>query len=72
LAIPRQSCDLIGKRDGRDLREAPCQQCGQPRPMPGAVDFGIVDDGERAGREQAAQIAIASFANIGEPVLRPA
>ena len=37
--------------------------------MPGAMDFGIADDGERAGREQAAQVAIASFADIAEPVL---
>ena len=40
--------------------------------MLGAMDFGIADDGERAGREQAAQIAIASFADIAEPVLAPA
>jgi hypothetical protein len=29
------------------------------------VDFGIADDGKRAGREQAAQIAIASLADTG-------
>jgi hypothetical protein len=40
--------------------------------MLGAVDFCIADDGERAGRKQAAQIAIASFANIAELVLPPA
>ena len=32
------------------------------------VDFGIADHGERAGREQAAQIAVASFADTAEPV----
>ena len=37
--------------------------------MLGAMDFGIADDGERTSREQAAQIAIAAFADIAEPVL---
>src|SRR5579863_10560420 len=37
--------------------------------MFGAMDFGIADNGERAGREQAAQIAIAAFADTAEPVL---
>jgi divalent metal cation (Fe/Co/Zn/Cd) transporter len=36
-----------------------CQQCGEPAPMPSAVDLGIADHGECACREQAAQIAIA-------------
>jgi hypothetical protein len=40
--------------------------------MSGDMDFGIADDGERTSREQAAQIAIASFANIAEPVFAPA
>ena len=40
--------------------------------MSGAMDLGIADHGERAGREQAAQIAIASFADIAEPVLAAA
>ena len=40
--------------------------------MPGTMDFGIADDGERTGREQAAQIAITSFADIAEPVLATA
>ena len=39
--------------------------------MRGAMDFGIADDGERAGREQAAQIAIAAFADTAKPVLPP-
>ena len=33
------------------------------------MDFGIADDGERAVREQAAQVAIAPFADIAELVL---
>jgi hypothetical protein len=37
--------------------------------MPGAMDLGITDDSERASREQTAQIAIASFADIAEPLL---
>jgi hypothetical protein len=36
--------------------------------MFGAMDLGIADDGERASSEQAAQIAIASFADIAELV----
>ena len=37
----------------------------QPKPWPvlGAMDLGIADDGERSGHEQAAQIAITSFAD---------
>src|SRR5439155_24040182 len=66
---PGHPGDLVGERDGRDRRRSPRQQCREPRSMPGAMDFGIADDGERAGREQAAQIAIASFADIAEPIL---
>ena len=33
---------------------------------------GVADHGERAGREQAAQVAIASLADIAEPVLAAA
>ena len=40
--------------------------------MPGAMDLGIADDGECAGREQAAQIAIAALADIAEPLLAAA
>ena len=36
--------------------------------MLGAMDFGIADDGERAGDEQAAQIAITLFADAAEPL----
>jgi hypothetical protein len=37
--------------------------------MLGAVDLGVTDHGERAGHEQAAQIAVTLFADIAEPVL---
>ena len=37
--------------------------------MPGAMDFGIADHSQRACCEQTAQITIASFADIAEPVL---
>ena len=37
--------------------------------MSGAMDLGIADHGERTGREQTAQIAIASFADTAKPVL---
>ena len=69
---PCHSGDLIGERDGGDLRRPPRQQRCEPGPMLGAMDFGIADDGERAGREQAAQIAIASLADTAEPVLAAA
>ena len=40
---PRHPCDLVGERDGRDLGGSPRQQRREPRPMLGAVDFGIAD-----------------------------
>src|SRR5450759_5067933 len=40
--------------------------------MLGAMDLGIADDGERAGDEQAAQIAVTLLADTAEPVLAPA
>ena len=66
---PRHPGDLVGERDGRDLRWSPRQQRGEPRPMPGAMDFGIADHSQGACRKQTAQITIASFADIAEPVL---
>ena len=36
--------------------------------MLGAMDLGIADHGQRAGREQAAQIAITLFADAAKPV----
>ena len=69
---PRYPCDLVGERDGRDLRGSPRQQRSEPGPMLGAMDFGVADHRQRSGREQAAQIAIASFADIAELVLATA
>ena len=40
--------------------------------MFGAMDLGIADDGQRARREQAAQIAVSLFADTAELVLAPA
>jgi len=37
-----------------------------------AMDLGVTDDGERAGHEQAVQIAVTLFADIAEPVLASA
>jgi hypothetical protein len=37
--------------------------------MPGAVDLGVTNNGERAGHEQAAQVAVTLLAYIAEPVL---
>ena len=36
--------------------------------MLGAVDLGITDDGEGAGHEQAAQIAVTLFTDTAEPI----
>src|ERR1035441_436121 len=69
---PDHSRDLVGKRDGGDLRRPPREQCREPGPTLGAVDLGIADDGERTGHEQAAQIAVTLFADTAEPVLTPA
>src|SRR5262249_29029424 len=44
----------------------------EPGPMPGAMDPGIADHGERASRKQAAQIAVALLADAAKPVLAPA
>ena len=64
--------ELVGERDGSDLGGSPRQQSTEPRPMPGAMDLGIADHSERASREQAAQIAIALFADTAKLVLAPA
>jgi hypothetical protein len=69
---PSHPGDFVGERDGSDLGGSPCQQCGEPRPMPGTMDLGIADHGERASREQAAQIAIALLADTAKLVLAPA
>ena len=49
---PRHPGDLVGERDGRDLRWSPRQQRREPRPMAGAMDFGIADHSQCACREQ--------------------
>src|SRR5664279_2317127 len=66
---PDHSGDLVGERDSRNLGWPPRQQGREPGPMFGAMDLGVADDGERAGHEQAAQIAVTSLAYIAEPVL---
>src|SRR5688572_28096347 len=69
---PGHAFNLVGQRDSRDLGGSSRQQCCEPRPVLGAVDLGIADHRERAGHEQAAQIAIALFADTTEPVLATA
>src|ERR1019366_6309383 len=63
---------LVGKRDGGDLGGPPRQQRREPGPLFGAMDLGIANDSERAGHEQAAQIAVTLFADTAEPFLTPA
>src|SRR5437667_10765131 len=65
---PSHSGDLVGKRDGGDLGRPARDQCRKPGPMLGTMDLGIADHGERAGGEQAAQIAIALLADATELV----
>src|SRR5207247_4854041 len=55
-------------RDGSDFGWPSCQQGCEPGPMLGAMDLGIADDGECAGHEQAAQIAVPLFTDTAEPV----
>src|ERR1044072_2701882 len=69
---PGHPSDLVGERDRSNLCRAPGQQCGEPWPMLGATDLGIADDGERAGREQAAQITITSLTDVAKPILTAA
>ena len=59
-------------RRWRDAGGTSRQQRGEPGPMPGAVDLGIADHGERAGPERAAQIPIALLADPAKLVLASA
>jgi hypothetical protein len=69
---PGHSGELVGKRDSGDFGRSSCQQRCDPGPILGAVDLGIANDGECAGHEQAAQIAIPLFADTAEPIPTPA
>src|SRR5271155_509666 len=69
---PCHSGNLVGERDGSDLGGPTRQQGGKPGSMLGAMDFRVADHGERAGREQAAQIAIALFADAAKLVFASA
>ena len=66
---PDHSRELVGKRNSSNLGRPPRQQGREPGEMLGAMDLGGTDDGERAGHEQAAQIAVTLFAYIAESVL---
>src|SRR6516165_6380980 len=68
---PSHPRDLVGECDRSDLRWPPRQQCGEPRPVFGAMDLGIPDHRKRTGCEQTAQVAITLFADIAELVLAP-
>ena len=65
---PGDPRELVGECNSRNLRRPPCQQCHKPGSMLGPMDFGIADDGERSGREEATQIAIPSFADVAKLV----
>jgi hypothetical protein len=66
---PDHSRDFVGERDGGNLGRPPRQQGREPGPMFGAMDLGVTNYGERAGHEQAAQIAVTLLTDIAEPVL---
>ena len=65
---PGDPGEFVGERDRGDLGGSSGQQSSEPRPMPSAVDLGIADHGERAGHEQAPQIAVTLFADTAELV----
>ena len=44
--------EFVRQRDSRVLGWTPRQQRREPRPMSGAVDLGVADHGDCAGREQ--------------------
>ena len=69
---PGHSGELVGKRDSGDFGRPSCQQRCDPGPILGAVDLGVANDGECAGHEQTAQIAIPLFADTAEPIPTPA
>src|SRR6516164_10302418 len=69
---PYHPGNLVGERDGSDLGGPTRQQGGKPGSTLGAMDFRIADHGERAGRKQAAQIAIALLADAAKLVFAPA
>lgn len=69
---PSHPCELIGERNGSDLGRSPRQKCREPRSVSRAVDLGVADDGESSGREKTTQIAVASFADVAQPVLAAA
>ena len=66
---PDHSRDLVGERYCGNFRRTPRQQSREPGPMFGAMDLGVTNNGECAGHEQAAQVAVTLFAYIAEPVL---
>ena len=68
---PSHPRDLVGERDGGNLRWPPPQQRREPGPMLGAMDLGVADNGERTGHKQAAQIAVTLLADPAKPVLAP-
>ena len=65
---PGYSGELVRKCDSGNFGRPSRQQRCDPGPILGAVDLGIANDGECAGHEQAAQIAIPLFADTAEPI----
>jgi len=68
---PSHPGEFVGEPNGCDLSGAPGQQSSEPGPMTGAMDLGIADHGERASREQTAQVAIALLADTAKLVFAP-
>lgn len=64
-AMLAQATLAILSAHGGDLRRSPRQQSREPRPVLGAVHFGVTDLRQRAGGEQGAQIDGARFRLYG-------
>src|SRR5262249_58937700 len=60
------------EREGGDLGGGAREQRGEPGTMASAMDLGVADPRKGASREQAAQIAVALFADPAKLVLAPA
>src|SRR5262249_50425540 len=64
---PGHACNLVSKRNSRDLDRPPVHETREPEPLR-AVLARISDDGHRASDEQPAQMSIALLGDPAEPL----
>src|SRR5215469_9458073 len=69
---PGHPGELVRESNRRNLGRPARQQGSEPGPMPGAINLGVADNGERSGGEKAAQIAVTLLADAAKPVLAAA